>query len=110
MSEKQVRKLKTRCYYTDYVNHAIRFYLSTPESIRTEGKRKADIDNWIAVQAVFHGLTDEQKQVLTEVFKTHYRLPEAVRIYCKKTGTDETKLWIMITKVSSAIAKRRGLV
>jgi len=110
MSEKQVRKLKTRCYYTDYVNHAIRFYLSTPESIRTEGKRKADIDNWIAVQAVFHGLTDEQKQVLTEVYKTHYRLPEAVRIYCEKTGTDETKLWIMITKVSSAIAKRRGLV
>ena len=110
MSEKQVRKLKTRCYYTDYVNHAIRFYLSTPESIRTEGKRKADIDNWIAVQAVFHGLTEEQKQVLTEVFKLHYRLPEGVRMYCEKTGTDETKLWIMITKVSSAIAKRRGLV
>ena len=110
MSEKQVRKLKTRCYYTDYVNHAIRFYLSTPESLRTEGKRKADIDNWIAVQAVFHGLTDEQKQVLTEVFKLHYRLPEGVRMYCEKTGTDENKLWIMITKVSSAIAKRRGLV
>ena len=110
MSEKQVRKLKTRCYYTDYVNHAIRFYLSTPEALRTEGKRKADIENWIAVQAVFHGLSNEQKQVLTEVFKMHYRLPEGVRMYCEKTNTDENKLWIMITKVSSAIAKRRGLV
>lgn len=110
MSEKQVRKMKTRCYYTDYVNHAIRFYLSTPDSLLMEGKRKADIENWLAVQAVFHCLSDEQKQVLTEVFKLHYRLPEGVRMYCEKTGTDENKLWIMITKVCSAIAKRRGLV
>ena len=36
--------------YTDYVNHAIRFYLSTPDKLMTEVKRKADILNWIAVQ------------------------------------------------------------
>jgi len=110
MSEKQVRKLKTRCYYTDYVNHAIRFFLSTPESLKTEGKRKADIDNWLAVQAVYYCLTDEQKQVLTEVFRSHYKLPEGVKIYCQKTGTDENRVWILLTKISASIAKRRGLV
>lgn len=119
MSEKQVRKLKTRCYYTDYVNHAIRFYLSTPDTLSLEGKRKADMENWIAVQTVFHQLKQEDKQVLTEVYNAHYRLPEGVRIYCEKMckGMNEKdkdlfekKTWILITKVVAAIAKRRGLV
>ena len=110
MSEKQVRRMKTRCYYTDYVNHAIRFYLSTPEALQMEGKRKPDIDNWLAVQVVFRKLTDEQKQVLTEIYKLHYRLPEGVRMYCEKTGADENKIWVLVTKTSAMIAKSRGLV
>jgi hypothetical protein len=110
MSEKQVRKMKTRCYYTDYTNHMIRFYLSTPEILLTSGKRKADLDNWIAVQSVFHFLPDDQKQVLAEVYKAHHKLPEGVRIYCEKTGADENRVWVLITKVNAAVAKRRGLV
>lgn len=113
MSEKQVRKpkqLKTRCYYSDYVNHMIRFYLTTPDTLMVAGKRKADVANWMAVQAVFHALKDENRQALTEIYRTSHRLTEGVRAYCDRTGTDEPKVWIMITKVSSAIAKRRGLI
>ena len=109
--EKQVRKqLKTRCYYTDYVNHAIRFYLSTPESLQLQGKRKADMENWVAVQSIWHLLDDDKKKVLEEVYRLHYRLPEGVRMYCEKTGTDPNKVWVLITKVNAAIAKRRELV
>lgn len=104
------RKLKTRCYYTDYVNHMIRFYLSTPETLHMEGKRKADMENWIAVQSVFHSLKPEIKQTLIDIYKSHYRLSEAVHIYCNNTGADERKTWILITKVCSAIARKRGLV
>ena len=105
----QVRKLKTRCYYTDYVNHAIRFYLSTPETLQMAGKRKADIDNWIAVQDVFRKLPEDQKQVLTDVYKAHYKLADGVRIYCQRTGADEHQVWVLLTKTCAAIAKRRGL-
>ena len=108
--QKKVRKLKTRCYYTDYVNHAIRFYLTTPETLKTDGKRKADIDNWIAVQAVFHCLGAEDRKTVEDVFRSHYRVPEGVRIHCEKTGADENKVWVLITRTSAAIAKRRGLV
>ena len=107
---KKVRKLKTRCYYTDYVNHAIRFYLTTPDTLKTEGKRKADIDNWIAVQAVFHCLSDDSRAIVEEIYKSSYRIPEGVQRYCIKTGTDPKKIWILITKTSAAIARRRGLV
>ena len=110
MSEKKVRnQIKTRCYYTDYVNHAIRFYLSTPDTLMMEGKRKADVMNWMSVQAVFHCLKDDEKQVLTEVYKLHHRLPEGVRMYCEKSGADEKTIWKLITKTAAAVARRRGL-
>lgn len=109
-NEKQVRKLKTRCYYSDYVNHCIKFYLSTPNALQMEGKKKADIDNWLAVQYVFRKLPDEDKKTIATVYKMHYRIADAIKMYCEKTGTDEDSVWILITKTSAAVAKSRGLV
>jgi len=107
MAEKQMR---TRCYYTDYVNHMIRFYLSTPDSLTMEGKRKADVDNWLAVQEILRRMNDDDRRVLTTVFKKHHRVSEGVRIYCEEMGADTYKTWVIITKASQAIAKRRGLI
>ena len=109
-TKKKVRKLKTRCYYTDYVNHAIRFYLTTPETLKLDGKRKADLDNWVAVQSVFHSLGDEKRAIVEEIYRSCYRVPDGVKMYCEKTGTDPLKVWVLITKTCAAIAKRRGLV
>ena len=103
-------KLKTRCYYTDYVNHMIRFYITCPESLKTAGKRKSDIDNWIAVQTVFHCLSDSNRDKVTKIYKTSYNLPKAVRMYCQETGDNEDNTWVLLTKVSAMIARRRGLV
>ena len=110
MNENKVRRIKKRCYYSDYVNHAIRFYLSTPDTLQAAGKKTADVSNWMAVQSVFYALPENDKQVLTDVYKTHYRLSEAVRIYCERTGADEDGLWVLIAKTGAAIAKRRGLI
>lgn len=103
------QKLKTRCYYTDYVNHCIRFFLTTPDTLHMEGKRKADVDNWIAVQDVFRKLGADERQTLIDIYKAHYRVSEGVRIYCQKTGADERQVWVLLTKTCAAIAKRRGL-
>ena len=111
--EKQVRRYKKRCYYSDYVNHAIRFYLSTPESLQTAGKKTADVKNWMAVQAVFYSLAEKDKQVLTAVYKRHFRLTEAMRLYCLEnhlTDKEIDGLWVLIAKVGAAIARRRGLI
>ena len=104
------RKIKTRCYYTDFVNHMIRFYLSTPETLKMDGKRKADIDNWLAVQEVWHKLGTDDRTILEMIYSLHYRVPEGVRMYCEKTGADTYKIWVLVTKTCSAIAKRRGLI
>lgn len=113
MNEKQVRRIKKRCYYSDYVNHAIRFYLSTPESLQTAGKKKADLLNWMAVQSVWYSLSDADKEVLTAVYKRHFRLSEAMRLYCLEnqlSDKEEDALWVLIAKVGAAIAHRRGLI
>lgn len=107
---KQVRNYKTRCYYTDYVNHAVRFYLSTPDTLRMEGKRKADIDNWLSVQDVWRKLNDDDRKLLETVYKLHYHLAEGVRMYCDKTGADSKPIWFLITRVSAQIARKRGLI
>ena len=109
--EKEVRKsFKTRCYYTDFVNQMFRFFMSTPESLQTQGKRKADVDNWIAVQSVWYKLPDSTKQVLTEVYKAHFKVHEGVRIYCEQTGTEPKKVWVLVTKTFASIARKRGLI
>lgn len=107
MSEK---RLKTRCYYTEYVNHMIRFYITCPDTIKTDGKRRADIENWVAVQGGLHCLPEEDRVRVLEIYKTHYNLPQAVKLYCEKTGTDINSVWMLITKAASIIAKYRGLV
>ena len=109
MSDKK-DKLRTRCYYTEYVNHMVRFYLTCPDSLRMDGKKRADVENWIAVQGVIHGLPDDEREKVLDVDKTHYNLPKAVDLYCQRTGTDKHDLWVLLTRVASVIAKRRGLV
>jgi len=104
------KKLKTRCYYTDYVNHMIRFYLSCPESVQTTGKRRSDIENWIAVQGVLHGLTVDNREKVVKIYGMHHNLPKAVDMYCQGTGADYYQTWQLLTKVSALIARRRGLV
>ena len=108
MSEE--KKLKTRCYYTEYVNHMVRFYITCPESVKTDGKRRADIENWIAVQGVLHGLPDDERDRVLDIYRTHYNLPKAVDMYCQNTGADHHDVWVLLTKVASQIARRRGLV
>lgn len=102
-------KLRTRCYYTDYVNHMVRFYITCPDSVQVQGKRRADIENWVAVQGALRVLIPEDRERVLAVYKTHYNLPKAVDMYCSETGADPDSIWKLITKVSSIIARRRGL-
>jgi len=110
MDEKQDKKIRTRYPYSTYVNHMIRFYLSTPETLQMSGKRQADVDNWIAVQTVWHKLGEDERKKLEYIYRAHYKLAEGIRMYCRKTGADSLETWAMVTKVCARIARIRGLV
>jgi len=107
---KPERKMKTRCYYTEYVNHMIRFYLTCPDMLTLDGKRRPDIDNWVSVQAVLHALPQADREKVLTIYKRHFNLPTAVGLYCAESGADERETWVLLTKTASMIAKQRGLV
>lgn len=105
-------KLKVKCYYTDYVCHMIRFYLSTPDGLNLQ-KRKytnASISNWIAVQMVFHKLDEKDAETVRNVFGCGHYLPKAVDEYCRKTGADADEVYRLLTKVNAKIARVRELI
>lgn len=105
-------KMKTKCYYTDYVNHMIRFYLSTPDGIdlRKRSYTSSSINNWTAVQMVFHKLNVEEAELVREVFALNHYLPKAVDEYCQKKGAEQDNVWKVLTRVNAKIARVRGLM
>ena len=106
----EVQKLKTRYYYTEYVNHMIRFYITCPEVLQVQGKSMVDVKNWCAVQSSFRSLPEPDRDRVIAIYKTHYNLPKAVDLYCERTGEDKTATWVLLTKACSMVAKRRGLI
>lgn len=105
-------KMKVRCYYTDYVNHMIRFYLSTPEGLDLQKRHytASSIANWSAVQMVFHRMSEQEAELVKGVFSCGHYLPKAVEEYCKKNGGEPDDVWKVLTKVNSKIARVRGLM
>ena len=105
-------KLKTRFFYTDYVLHMIRFYLSTPDGLNLQERvyTSASIANWTAVQMVFRRLDPIEVDLMRKVFAVDHYLPKAVAVYCKNTGTDTNEVWKVIARVNEKIAKVRGLL
>lgn len=102
--------MKTRCFYSEYVNHMIRFFLTCPDGLITKGKRRADIENWIAVQGVLHGLPEDDRVRVVDVYRTHYNLPKAVDLYCQRTGAEQKDIWPLLVRVAGLIARHRGLI
>ena len=111
MSEKKVA-IKTKCYYTDYVNHMIRFYLSTPDGLdlRTRKYTKASINNWSAVQIVFLHLDPDEADKLREIYTSGMPLPKSVEQYATGHSMDIEDVWKIITKFAAKVARVRELV
>ena len=101
-------KMKTKCYYTDYVNHMIRFYLSTPNGLDLQKKQysQSSIENWSAVQLVFHRMGTDDKEIVKAVFGCGHYLPKAVDDYCNKTGMDSDAVWKVLTRVNAKIDRK----
>jgi len=102
--------MKTKYFYSDYVNHMVRFYLTCPDKLEILGKRRSDIENWVAVQGVLRGLSDADRELVLAVYGKHHNLPRAVELYCQDSGADSGAVWPVLVRMANLIAKRRGLV
>lgn len=110
-----------RNHYTDFVTHAIRFYITCPDGFMVKNAPEMDRDdvrkqrinyaNWQSVQDVWCGLEAEEQRLLTDVYRRKtIPFPEAVKICAKVHGVTESDAWKLITRVNGMIARARGLI
>jgi hypothetical protein len=99
-----------RYFYSEYVNHMIRFYLSCPESISLSGHSQADLSNWLAVQAIYADLSDDDKQLVKELYGTRRPYSEAVNEYAAAHKLKVNSVWQTVVRISNKIARQRGLI
>ena len=108
MEEKRVRFKR---YYTDYVNHMVRFFLSTKEVLELDGKKRCDIENWVAVQSVYALLSDEDKSMIRVLFgNTEERFEVLVNTWSATKCVPVQDVWVKVQRFTKDIATRRGLL
>lgn len=101
----------SRNHYSDFVAHMIRFYISCPDGIPVQGHTRAEVNNWIAAQAVFADLDAEEARLLTDIYRRkNLPFPEAVKLCAKVHCVKENEAWKLVTRVNARIARVRGLV
>ena len=96
--------------HTDYVNHMIRFYFSSPDSLQVAGHTAADVKNWLSVQAVMASLDDQTRELIRELYTSGKSFEDTVREYAGTHGVSVGTVWGTYVRVTTSIARERGLI
>ncbi len=97
-----------RPYYTEYVNHILRFYARHPSMVHF--KTDADRLNHRAAQTVFYKLPQQKTAVLFDIYTRNDTLGDNVYEVARSRKMGQDDIYTLITRVSNLIAKERGLI
>lgn len=96
-----------KTYYSDFVNHCLRFYARHPEpTFKSDTEKK----NWISCDSVLKGLSETDREMLTAIYADGDTLPDCVFKQAKERGIRQDCIWKLIGDVERKIAKQRGLL
>ena len=108
MFRKEDQKLKS--YFTDYVNHILRFYVRRIDG-DTLFRSEPDKLNYIAADRVMKKLDSRKREMIRYVYLQYSsNVLQNVRYISRTRGYDEKELWLLISDVTKKIAKERGLI
>ena len=97
-----------KTYYTDYINHILRFY--TRHYFYDKFKSDVDRLNYLSADNVFAKLDDKEKLILIDIYSCNDTMGDNVYKIAKMYGINQDKIWTLINKVSNKIAKERKLI
>lgn len=95
-----------RAFYTEYVNHCMRFY--TRHSLCTDNS--IDVLNWQACEKALSDFSPEEQEILTFVYRERDTIPDNVYNIARETKIKQDTVWNLISKLELKIAKLRGLI
>ena len=97
-----------KAYYSDYVNHCLRFYAR-----HNQPKFDDEIDelNWLACERVLNDYTDEDKNIVIEIFSDNNpRLADTITTVSSGLNIKPSRLWTLVGDVTRKIAVERNLI
>lgn len=96
-----------RTFYSDYVNHCLRFYARHPQPTF---KSDADKKNWISCDNAFKTFKDNEREMLITIYREGDTIPDNVYQMSKKLDLKQDTIWKLITELERKVAKKRGLI
>ena len=69
-----------------------------------------DEENFRAVGKVLHGLPEEDRNVIMDVYGRGDTLSDNIYAVSKERKINQDKIWIIVSKVTNLIAKERRLI
>ena len=98
-------------YYSEYVNHILRFYVSVEGRERKTIPHGADQLNYDAADKVLRTLGETDRAILREVFApSHDSLLYRVIDVAQSRKIPSSDIWTLISRVSRRIAEERNLI
>lgn len=96
-----------RAFYSDYVNHCLRFYARHSRPIFHS---EADKKNWNACDSALKSFSDSDRDILLTIYIEGDTIPDNVYQMAKSKGIKQDTIWKLISELERKVAKRRGLI
>ena len=96
-----------KTFYSEYVGHCMRFYARHTLS---EKRSEADELNWKACHDALQMFSNEDQQMLVDVYNHNTLMKDAVTELSEQYCIREKTLWKIIKDLERRIAKKRGLI
>lgn len=96
-----------RTYYSEYIQHCMRFYTRYPHP---KFHSNADKQNWYACESVLRGFTDSERDILLFIYREGDTIPDNVYRASVDRNIKQDTIWKLINELERKIAKRRNLI
>lgn len=96
----------SKYYYSDYVEHCLRFYTRYKNPNFYSDVDKQD---WTACDNVIKTLSIHDRNAIYASYGSKDTIADNVYEYCKRNNIEQSYIWFLIAKVELMIAKQRGI-
>lgn len=96
-----------RKFYSDYVQHCMRFYVRQPHP---RFRKDVDEQNWLACANALRDFSDDDQELLMLIYQDGDSLLDNVNKLAVARNIKANLIWKLINDLERNVAERRGLV
>lgn len=96
-----------RTFYTEYVQHCMRFYSRHP---KPKFRSDADKLNWYACDSAIKKFTPAEADILITVYREGDTIPDNIYNLSVERNIKQDNIWKLVNDFERKVAKRRNLI